>query len=151
MALFNTILHATDCLQRSDSAFQLACSLANDYHAHLVLLHVIPRPAIMLHLEEQQQQLALAKLWNLPVPDNLDAPGRRLEEGNPATEILHVAQIVHADLIVLGTRDCGRLGRFLGVSVAEKVMRQADCPVLTVRTATERIRSFEMDRAAAVP
>jgi len=53
--------------------------------------------------------------------------------GDPAEEILAVAQDVHADLIVVGRRGLGRLGgMFLG-SVSERVLRGADCTVLVVR------------------
>ena len=53
--------------------------------------------------------------------------------GDPATEILRLAEDVSADLIVVGTH--GRVGvkRLLMGSVAEKVMRQAGCPVLVMR------------------
>ncbi len=53
--------------------------------------------------------------------------------GDPATEILRLAEDVSADLIVVGTH--GRVGvkRLLMGSVAEEVMRQARCPVLVMR------------------
>ena len=53
--------------------------------------------------------------------------------GDPATEILRLAEDVEADLIVVGTH--GRVGvkRLLMGSVAEEVMREARCPVLVMR------------------
>lgn len=53
--------------------------------------------------------------------------------GDPATEILRLAEDVEADLIVVGTH--GRVGvkRLLMGSVAEQVMREARCPVLVMR------------------
>ena len=57
----------------------------------------------------------------------------RLEEGDPATMILNVAQETGAGLIVMGTHGRTGLERLLMGSVAEQVMRKAPCPVLTMR------------------
>jgi nucleotide-binding universal stress UspA family protein len=58
----------------------------------------------------------------------------RLLRGDPAGEILKLADAETADLIVLGTHGRGGLGRLLMGSVAEAVLRKAPCPVLTVKT-----------------
>lgn len=130
MLPIRTILYATDFSEGSENAFRLACSLAGDYDAQLILVHVINRPGLLPASERMQQEF-LEKLWRLPVPNGMAPPGRRLQEGHPAEEILRTAQIVHADLIVLGGRTRHRLQHLLGGHVAEKVMRQAECPVLT--------------------
>jgi len=60
---------------------------------------------------------------------------RFVVEGHPPTEIAHIAREMEADLIVMGTH--GRTGMahlFMG-SVAERVVRTAPCPVLTLRAA----------------
>jgi nucleotide-binding universal stress UspA family protein len=59
---------------------------------------------------------------------------RQLVEGNPAMEILHMAEMIDADLIVMGTHGRRGLKRFLMGSVAEHVLERARCPVLTVKT-----------------
>jgi len=66
--------------------------------------------------------------WSRPA---LRAGARRI--GSPAEEILRLAGEAHADLIVLGTHGRRGLSHFLLGSVAERVLRQAPCPVLTVR------------------
>ena len=58
----------------------------------------------------------------------------RVHEGDPATQIVRVAQETRCDLIVLGTHGRTGLGRLLMGSVAEQVLRKAPCPVLTVKT-----------------
>jgi nucleotide-binding universal stress UspA family protein len=56
-----------------------------------------------------------------------------MEEGDPPTEILRIATQIPADLIVMGTHGRrGLLERLMG-SVAEKVVRLAPCPVVTVK------------------
>jgi nucleotide-binding universal stress UspA family protein len=53
--------------------------------------------------------------------------------GSPYTEIVRYAAQHRIDLIVLGTHGRGPLGHLLLGSVAERVVRTAPCPVLTVR------------------
>lgn len=57
----------------------------------------------------------------------------RLVEGQPVDEILRLAKETGCDLIVMGTHGRTGLGRMLMGSVAEKVVRTASCPVVTVR------------------
>jgi nucleotide-binding universal stress UspA family protein len=71
------------------------------------------------------------------VPDPEVQVERRLEQGDAATEIVRVAQETHCDLIVIGTHGRTGLSRVLMGSVAEKVLRQAPCPVLAVKTPFE--------------
>jgi nucleotide-binding universal stress UspA family protein len=139
MLPLHTLLHPTDFSERSEYAFRLACSLARDYGARLVVLHVVT-PPVVIYGEgvvppepEMFRAEAQEKLNRLEAP----APGvgmeRRLTEGDPVAEILRLARESGADLIVLGTHGRTGLGRLLMGSVAEQVVRQAPCPVLTIR------------------
>ena len=58
---------------------------------------------------------------------------RATRQGPPFLEILRYAKEVNADLIVMGTHGRSGLVHMLIGSVAEKVVRKAPCPVLTVR------------------
>ena len=134
------ILHPTDFSDRSDFAFRLAGALARDYNANLVILHVVQEPVVLYtegviptppedHVEEVRE-----RLLSLQVGDGTLAVTHRIEEGNPATEILRVAGLIPADLIVMGTHGRRGLKRLLMGSVAEYVLERAECPVLTVKT-----------------
>jgi nucleotide-binding universal stress UspA family protein len=57
----------------------------------------------------------------------------RVEEGDAAKGIVNAAQATQCDLIVMGTHGRTGLSRLLMGSVAEKVLRSAPCPVLTVK------------------
>lgn len=139
MLSIQTILHPTDFSERSENAFQLACALTRDYGARLVVLHVVaplspfaygeglPPPDPTILLREAKDHLE-----RLEVPGADARAERRLEKGDPAAEILRVAQEIDASLIVLGTHGRTGLGRLLMGSVAEQVVRKAACPVLTV-------------------
>jgi nucleotide-binding universal stress UspA family protein len=140
MLPLHTLLHPTDFSDRSEFGFGLACSLARDYGARLVVLHVASAPTVVygegIVPPDPEDFLAEAK----ESLDQIEAPAegvqleRRLEEGDPAAEIVRVAKEIGADLIVMGTHGRTGLGRLLMGSVAERVLRQAPCPVLTVRT-----------------
>jgi nucleotide-binding universal stress UspA family protein len=140
MLPIHTILHPTDFSERSVNAFHLACGLARDYGARLVVLHVAVPPTVIygegilppnpeLQLQEEQRQLD-----SLQTPQPGVRAERRLEEGDPATEILRVAQEIGANIIVMGTHGRTGLTRLLMGSVAERVVRKASCPVMTVTT-----------------
>jgi nucleotide-binding universal stress UspA family protein/quercetin dioxygenase-like cupin family protein len=143
MPTIQTILHPTDLSDSSRYAFQLACTLAKDYQARLILFHVIPSPVgcILpdpapnpLRAAESQEPL---KRWDFAWPEPPDPEVRvehRVAEGGASQEILRLAQAETCDLIVMGTHGRTGLSRLLDGSVAEEVVRKAACPVLAVRT-----------------
>ncbi|HYM68234.1 MAG TPA: universal stress protein [bacterium] len=53
--------------------------------------------------------------------------------GDPAHEVLKVAEEAHADLIVLGRRGLGRIGGLILGSVSERILHGAHCPVVVVQ------------------
>jgi nucleotide-binding universal stress UspA family protein len=63
----------------------------------------------------------------------------RVEVGVPHQRIVQVAQEVGAELIVIGTRGLSGLERFLLGSTADRVVRTAPCPVVTVREAKKGV------------
>jgi nucleotide-binding universal stress UspA family protein len=138
------ILHPTDFSAYSDWAFRLACSLARDYGAHLIVLHVLERPVLTysgvmtppppLPPSAEERQAARERLHRIQPPGPAIEVEHVLEVGDPATAILEVAQERPCDLIAMGTHGRTGLGRLLMGSVAERVVRQASCPVLTVKT-----------------
>jgi nucleotide-binding universal stress UspA family protein len=70
----------------------------------------------------------------------------RLEEGPPASRILEVAADEAADLLVVGTHSRTGLPRAILGSIADRMVRQATCPVLTVRPIPERAPRHEIRR-----
>jgi nucleotide-binding universal stress UspA family protein len=132
------ILHPTDFSDRSDAAFRLACALARDYSATILVLHVstpfvaygdglVTIPSVD-YLESLREKVRVVKPPEPHIPVE-----HKLVEGDPATEVLRVAKDVGADLIVMGTHGWTGLARLLMGSVAEQVVRKAHCPVVTVR------------------
>jgi len=133
------ILHPTDFSDQSKAAFEVACALARDYGAELIVVHVNrPTPifapdgiAVGVPVEEPYElrgQLAAVR----PADPRVSVE-HHLLDGNPADEILKAAKLKGADLIVMGTHGATGLARLLMGSVAEHVLRKAPCPVLTVK------------------
>ncbi|MGF1583528.1 MAG: universal stress protein [Gemmataceae bacterium] len=146
MLAIKTVLHPTDFTELSTHALHLAHSLARDYSARLVLLHVkMPSEVVegefgmTLPDPPQSDQELLDRLQVLlPANTNVNAEGV-IAEGHPSDEIVRVAKEERCDLIVMGTHGRSGLSRvFLG-SVADSVTRNASCPVVTVRTSQTEI------------
>jgi nucleotide-binding universal stress UspA family protein/quercetin dioxygenase-like cupin family protein len=141
MAQIQTILHPTDFSEGSRSAFQTACTLARANQASLVVFHVM-MPSVSKFLQEPPANpLQPAESRNssstFPWPQPSDSGIRvehRLAEGDPAEEILRLAEALRCDLIVMGSHGRTGLARLLTGSVAEEVLRKAACPVLVVKT-----------------
>jgi nucleotide-binding universal stress UspA family protein len=140
---FKKILCPVDFSDNSLNALNYATDLAKQNNGQLVLLHVIENPladqygpkgqnfyAEVEHaLDWSKQKLAdAARTHAAGVPCETVA-----KRGNPYEEIIDLATAQQADMIVMSTH--GRTGpqRLLIGSVAEKVVRTAPCPVLTVR------------------
>jgi len=142
MLPIKTVLYPTDFSAPSEYAFQVACSLARDYGAKLVVLHVDMPPVtigeVISYMEPEDYK---EKLWDEFRRLQASEPGIRdlrvetkLVEGNPAKEILAAANEIKPELIVMGTHGRTGLGRLLMGSVAEEVVRKSPFPVLTVKT-----------------
>lgn len=137
------ILVPTDFSEQGLTALKYAVAFADRFGAGVDLLHVIepiPPGALLSYMPAQElkddmqaaaekQMEELHKEW-----DDYAFPVRRLiVEGHPFVEIIRQAREGKADLIVMGTHGRGAIAHMLLGSVAEKVVRKAPCPVLTVR------------------
>jgi universal stress protein A len=140
------ILVPTDFSDCALPAVRYAAELADKFSAELILLHVVPdtvlalpdavmpTPAPMADLAELTES-GKTGLANLIAAEKLESrhPRPEVRIGSPATEIVAAAKDLHADLVCVGTHGRGGLARVILGSVAEMVVRQAPCPVLTVR------------------
>jgi nucleotide-binding universal stress UspA family protein len=139
MLAIRNILHPTDFSEHSELAFRLACSLARDYGARLIVLHVvepttvIPGEGALAFPPEDDLEPFRRRLQRFQPRDPQSPVEHRVVEGHAATEILRVAEATKCDVIVLGTHGRTGLGRLLMGSVAEQVVRKAACPVLMVK------------------
>lgn len=137
MNAIHTILHPTDFSESAAGAFSVATLLAREHQARVVVLHVYPLPVWQGERVQRRRGNGYEdELWQrieqVQPPDPMIPVERRLVEGDAAPEILRFAADEGCDLIVMGTEGKGMLTRLLMGSVAQKVLTQARCPVITV-------------------
>jgi nucleotide-binding universal stress UspA family protein len=133
-----SILYATNFGAASLVAAPLAVSLAEEYQAKLTLLHVVENRDVSDLAGPGEFGESSERVLRALVPDEAKfwcAPHFMVEQGVPEDKILEVAHHVGAELIVLGAhKPEGVRGAATHLSMAtvHKVVRQAECPVLTV-------------------
>jgi nucleotide-binding universal stress UspA family protein len=160
MIALKHILVPTDFSDASESAVRYGVALARAFGAKLYLLHVAERQELDVSVERQRvvdtflsemtakgvpvgldesiQHAARELLGGLLSREDQEAVGaeyvlRASGRGGPYVEIVRCARDSSIDLIVMGTHGRGFVAHMLMGSVAEKVVRRAPCPVLTVR------------------
>ena len=138
------ILAPTDFSEYSEHALRYACEFADRFGAELQLLSVVhDTKAVFDELDmttfeayfSQQEEANRRRLEQLPASpwnERLRVI-RKVGVGNPFLEIIRYAKLQNIDLIVMGTHGRTGLQHVLLGSVAEKVVRKAPCPVLTIR------------------
>lgn len=131
----------SDC---SDAALRYGRALAEAFGASLHLLHVVQDPytqpwaaeafpAPLGEMLQQWQEQARTRLVAVLGEKDRAAATIATVVGSPFYEIVRYAAEQEIDLIVIGTHGRGPVAHMLLGSVAEKVVRKAPCPVLTVR------------------
>ena len=144
MISLKRILVPSDFSVCSDAAVRYGLELARKFGATLHLLHVVQDPASqpwgaegfgvpLLEVVAEWQKDAKVRLRNaIPQEDRANAVVA-CTIASPFPEILRYAAENDIDLIVMGTHGRGGVSHMLLGSIAEKVVRRAPCPVLTVR------------------
>ena len=148
MILLKTILVATDFSPASTAALTYGRELASNFGAQLIVAHVagnlLTRPYAGgdgISFVDPGLQLALEAGAHDQLEAVISAEDRKerrargivLASNAPATAIVEYAESEGVDLMVLGTHGRGAVAHLLVGSVAERVVRTASCPVLTVR------------------
>lgn len=145
MKRFERILLATDFSDYSEVACEYAVTLAKTFNSSLMVLHVINEPVdlrgfyvphISFEQLEQEIETGATKLLETFCKENLqDFSGYEtmVIAGVPYEEIIRIATEKEASLIVIGTHGRTGLDHLIFGSTAERVVRGAPCPVMTIR------------------
>jgi nucleotide-binding universal stress UspA family protein len=151
MLQISRILAPTDFSRHADVSVKYACGLAERFSSELHLLHVLaevvlpvgPDPSLVATMppefyttSEEQTREALQQLipsgWPQPASVKVD-----VRWGDAVEEIVSYASGHHIDLIVIATHGRSGLSHVLLGSVAERIIRESPCPVLTIRDRTQ--------------
>ncbi len=153
MIALSRILVATDFSESSAAALKYGVALARMFGARLHVLHAAGRHEVQVMVERQRvidaflqdpastevhHNAARELMSELLTAEDVNAVHpefvlRACGPAGPWAEIVRYAKERELDLIIVGTHGRGMLGHLLMGSVAEKVVRMAPCPVLTVR------------------
>jgi len=137
--MFDSVVVATDGSESVQRAVDVALDLADRFEASVHALYVVDASEVESSPESVRDELRSA--LESEGEDALSAVVDRastdvstaVREGRPAAEITAYAREVDADVVATGTRGRHGENRFLIGSVAERVVRTCDKPVLTVR------------------
>jgi len=146
MILLKKILVATDFGEASDSALNYGRDLARTYGAKLHVLHVAENlfaryrdegsMVVLPQMQTDVENAARKRLEGLVTDEDrtmLQASPVVITALGTAEAIVEYAKAHTVDIIVMGTHGRRALSHLLMGSVAERVVRMAPCPVLTVR------------------
>ncbi len=138
MMTLKHILVATDFGEAADAALAYGRALAAPYGATLHVLHIVDNTFLRATLADPRafESAALRQLEaRITDADRQHLRARVVIEASddPAESIVKYAKANEIDLIVTGTRGRGALPQVLAPSIAERVVRTAPCPVLSVR------------------
>ncbi len=141
------ILATTDFSECAQIGLRLAGSLAGSFGAEFFLLNVIsekelelisesdlPKKPVDIIANEQKERL-VQHFEEVLKPEERDGVKLqpRVRFGEPAKEIIKASKDLEVDLVVMATHGRTGLRHLLAGSVAEEVVRNAACPVLTIR------------------
>ncbi len=140
------VLFATDFSGPAKQAEKYACAMAQQFGAELHLLHVVSTEAMLaapdatsgytMPASNIKEETDAAEKALVDLLDPAWAKDRKIvrsvQVGNPTYEIVQYAKDHEIELLVIGTHGRTGLTRLLLGSLAEKLVRLAPCPVLTV-------------------
>ena len=147
MISLKAILVATDFGEASDAALVYGRTLARTFGATLHVVHVTESvyittfgaetyTAMAPELQRDLDESARKQLNELLIDSDGSNPptiSAIMTSNNPAAAIVEYAKDKHVDLIITGTHGRAGVAHMVLGSVAERVVRSAPCPVLTVR------------------
>lgn len=159
MNAFHNILFGADFSEGSRDAFRAACSLAVPGHTTIHIVHVIephwvpeepvPYGQVVVEFYDAKgdgcrDEIICRRLREEYAPEIPVEVEYHVREGEPAAQLLRMAERMHPDLLVVGTHGRTGLSWLLAGSVATTIVRRARCPVLAYHRPEEPRRLEEI-------
>ena len=149
--MYNNILVPTDGSASSEGAVEHAIELAKQYDATLHTLYVVDTGAysamevgsdVVVEALREEGKQAVNRVAEEAESEGIQV-NTAVETGIAHRSIVDYVENEGIDLVVMGTHGRTGVGRFLLGSVAEKVVRTADAPVMTVRASDEEAEASD--------
>mgnify|MGYP003417062116 FL=1 len=148
----NKVLVPIDFSDYSKSALRYAVNFAKSFNAEIILIYVVE--PVIYPPDFSMGQIALPSItteWDDRAKDELQKLAKSeiigavkvktiIKTGKPFVEIIETAKEENVDLIIIATHGRSGVEHILFGSTAEKVVRKAPCPVLTLR---EPLKGFD--------
>lgn len=139
-SVFAKILVGYDGSPQAEKAVHLAFSMAKAMDSKVLLFAVArpPEPATSVEVEavlddaREHYEQAFQKLLQAGRESSIDME-TEVAVGHPAEQIIHKAEMMKADLVILGRRGTSLFEKWILGSVSERVLRYAHCPVMVIR------------------
>lgn len=137
--MLETILVALDCSEMSNNILEALKTLQITATTEIILAHVLPSPDTGVDLDATLPHQSPELLY-YQAETHLKELQKQLSEsiieivnGDPADEIIRLANIYEAELVVIGTRGLKGVDRIISDSVSSQVVSDAPCSVLVVK------------------
>ena len=141
MPRYRHVLVAFDGSKEAELALDHAIAMAQVYRARLALVAVVAPPPLLawqapggmrgMHESEQAELETALRRAADRVPDDMSVTTRLLD-GDPARELLRAARDGDHDVLIMGSRGRGRMSAALLGSVSNRVMHDAEVPVIVI-------------------
>ncbi|MEH2062108.1 MAG: universal stress protein [Nostoc sp.] len=140
--MLNNILVALDGLEISERVIQTLDNLALSKDAKVILCHVFPTPESEMELPADRPQSDSPTFSYFHIEKQLQSYQEKLlvtselelVTGDPAEEIIRLANIYKIELIIIGSRGLMGMKRIVQGSVSSQVVEEANCSVLVVKS-----------------
>ncbi len=139
--MLNTVLVALDGSEIAEQVIQTLDDLAFSQDARVILCHVFPTPDSEIELPADRPQSESPTFSYFHIEKQLQSYQEKLAvkselelvTGDPAEEIIRLANIYKTELIVIGSRGLIGMKRIVQGSVSSQVVEEANCSVLVVK------------------
>jgi len=139
--VLNTVLVALDGSEIAERVIQTLDDLAFSEDARVILCHVFPTPESEIELPADRPQSESPTFSYFHIEKQLQSYQEKLSvkselelvTGDPAEEIIRLANIYKTQLIVIGSRGLMGMKRIVQGSVSSQVVEEANCSVLVVK------------------
>lgn len=139
--MLNTVLVALDGSEIAERVIQTLDDLAFSEDARVILCHVFPTPESEIELPADRPQSESPTFSYFHIEKQLQSYQEKLSvkselelvTGDPAEEIIRLANIYKTELIVIGSRGLMGMKRIVQGSVSSQVVEEANCSVLVVK------------------